>query len=96
MIIKRIDPMSVAKITGIIAAVFGLIAGVIFFLFGAMFSAMPSTQRGGMVLGKFSGFMGIIFLPIMYGIFGFLGGLVQAWVYNIAAGFVGGVRIDTE
>lgn len=96
MIIKRIDPMSVAKITGIIAAVFGLIAGVIFFLFGTLFSAMPSGQGGSLALGMFGGFMGIIFLPIMYGVFGFLGGLIQAWVYNIAAGWVGGVRFDVE
>ena len=37
MIIKRIDPMSVAKITGIIAAVFGLIAGILYFAFGSWF-----------------------------------------------------------
>lgn len=95
MIIKRIDPMSVAKITGIIAAVFGLIAGIIFFLFGSMLG-LSGGQGSGLGMAMAGGFMSIILLPIMYGIFGFIGGLIQAWVYNIAAGYVGGVRIDTE
>ena len=94
MIVKRIDPVSAAKIAGIFAAAFGLIAGIVFFLFGAMFSAFPSQHGAG--LGLFGGFMGMITLPIMYGVFGFLGGLIQAFIYNVAAGFVGGVRIDVE
>ncbi|MBE2210919.1 MAG: hypothetical protein IAE66_04870 [Xanthomonadaceae bacterium] len=96
MIIKRIDPMSVAKITGIIAAVFGLIIGVLFFLFGAMFSALPGVHGNGMAMGLFGGFMGVLLLPILYGVCGFLGGLIHAWVYNVAAGWVGGVRIEVE
>lgn len=92
MIIKRIDPVSVAKITGIIAAVFGLIAGILFFAFGSWFGAHGS----GMALGMMGGFMGIVVLPLAYGVFGFLGGLIHGFVYNVAAGFVGGIRIDTE
>ena len=64
MIVKRIDPVSAAKIAGIIAAAFGLIAGIVFFLFGAMFSAFPSQHGAG--LGLFGGFMGMITLPIMF------------------------------
>ena len=94
MVIRRFDVISVGKIAGIIAAAFGLIAGIVFFLFGAMFSAFPSQHGAG--LGLFGGFMGMITLPIMYGVFGFLGGLIQAFIYNVAAGFVGGVRIDVE
>ena len=41
-------------------------------------------------------FMGLIIMPILYGTFGFIGGVIQAFLYNLAAGFVGGIRIDTE
>ena len=97
MIIKRVDVISVAKITGIIAAAFGLLAGVIFFLFGSMFGALLGAggESGG-AAAMFGGFMGIILLPMLYGVFGFIGGLIQAFVYNLAAGFVGGIRVETE
>ena len=37
-----------------------------------------------------------IFLPIFYGIMGFVGGLLSAWLYNIVAKWVGGIEIETE
>lgn len=40
--------------------------------------------------------MGIIILPLMYGIVGFVAGAIQAIIYNLAAGFIGGIRIETE
>lgn len=94
MIIKRIDVLSVAKITGIIAAAFGLIAGIITFLFGSLLGGLVGEGAGG--LGMFGGFMAVILLPIMYGIFGFIGGAIQAFIYNLAAGMIGGIRIETE
>ncbi len=98
MIIKRIDVLSAAKITAIIAAAFGLLAGVMFFFVGSLFGSMMGNavgQHGG-GMAMFGGVMGIIVLPILYGIFGFIGGLIQAFIYNLAAGFVGGIRIETE
>ena len=97
MVIKRIDVLSAAKITGIIAAAFGLLAGVIFFLFGSMFGALLGASGGqGGGAAMFGGVMGIVLLPSLYGVFGFIGGLIQAFIYNLAAGFVGGIRIETE
>ena len=40
--------------------------------------------------------VGAIALPIFYGICGFVGGVIQALIYNIAAGVIGGIRIETE
>ena len=88
MVIKRIDPLSAAKIGGIIAAAIGLLAGVVFFLVSSLFGAALGQQEGG-GLAMFGGAMGMVLLPILYGIFGFIGGLIQAFIYNLAAGFVG-------
>ncbi len=98
MIIKRIDLLSAGKIGGIIAAAIGLIAGVMFFLFSSMFGAMMGSMPGnhGAAAGMIGGAAGIIVLPIMYGIFGFIGAIIQAFIYNLAAGWVGGIRIETE
>jgi len=97
MVIKRIDVFSAGKVMGIIAAAIGLIAGVLLLLFGSMVGSLAAASGadggGFMAIG---GVMGVIILPIMYGIFGFIGGVIQAFVYNLAAGWVGGIRIETE
>ena len=98
MVIKHIDVFSAGKMMGIIMATFGLFAGLIFFafgsIFGAAFGAALGQDGGGMAM--VGGLMGIIVMPILYGIFGFIGGVLQAFIYNIAAGFVGGIRVETE
>jgi len=97
MIIKRIDVLSAGKISGIIAAAIGLIAGLLFLLFGSMIAGLAGQQQdGGGLIAMGGGIVGVIALPIIYGIFGFIGGVIQAFIYNLAAGFVGGIRIETE
>lgn len=102
MIIRRIGVLSVAKISAIIAAVIGLLIGILIFLAslaGAPMSspdAMAGSNDAGMAWISGLGALAIVVFPIMYGIVGFIGGAIQGWVYNIAAKFVGGVRIETE
>lgn len=93
MIIKRIDILSAAKITGIIAAAIGLLMGIFVFLFGGVLGSLMGDSGGFAMAG---GFMAVILLPLMYGVFGFIGGAIQAFVYNLAAGFIGGIRFETE
>ena len=38
----------------------------------------------------------MIAVPVFYGILGFIGGAIGALVYNLAAGVVGGVRVELE
>ena len=71
---------------GTVLNVCGIVAGGVL---GSLFG-----DAGG--VGFVGGFMAIITMPIMYGIFGFIGGAIQAFIYNLAAGFIGGVRIETE
>lgn len=98
MIIRRIDVLSAAKMGGIIGLALGLIAGILFFLMsslGGMASALTQHDSGmGWVVGM--GALALVMLPVMYAVFGFIGGAIQAFVYNIAARFVGGIRIETE
>ena len=86
MIIKRIDPMSFAKIFAVIYAAMGLILGVLFALFGSLFGRA----------GAGFGFASIILFPILYGVIGFIATAIMALIYNAAAGSVGGMQIDTE
>lgn len=101
MIIRRVGVLSVAKISAIIAAVIGLLIGILIFLAslaGPMSSpdSMAGSNDAGMAWMSGLGALAIVVFPIMYGVVGFIGGAIQGFVYNIAAKFVGGVRIETE
>src|SRR3546814_4854005 len=90
MIIKRIDVLSAGKISGIIAAAIGLIAGLVFLVFGSMIAGLAGQQEGSGLIAMGGGIIGVVALPILYCIFGFIGGVIQAFIYNLAAGFVAG------
>lgn len=100
MVIRRVAPFSCAKIAAVLYAVAGLILGGIFSLVAlaggfatSAFAADPS-RRGVPFLGI--GALSIVLFPILYGVLGFVGALIAAWLYNTAAGVVGGIRIDVE
>jgi hypothetical protein len=96
MIIRQVGVGSAAKIFGTLYAVFGLIAG----LFVALFSLVGAGMAGtGDMPGWFGGLFGVaavIILPIMYGVLGAIGAALSAVFYNIIAGMVGGLQIETE
>ena len=93
MVINRIGPFSLAKISGTLYAIIGLVFGALVSLV-AMFGAMMGGQSGGSMFGALFGVGAIILLPIFYGCIGFVGSLIVAWLYNVLAGMVGGVELD--
>lgn len=102
MTIKRFGVFSVAKMYGLLGFIFGLIIGVIYGLilivFGAAISAM-APGRDATAGGVSTVVMGVIImiaLPIIYGLFGFIGGAIGAVVYNAMAGIIGGVKFELE
>jgi hypothetical protein len=95
MVIKRVDPVSCAKITGTLYAAIGLIFGAIFSMV-ALAGGMASDSSNGTGMGALFGVGAIIVFPICYGIIGFVGTLIVAALYNVVANAVGGIRIDVE
>jgi hypothetical protein len=101
MVIRRVGVMSLAKVMGVLYGGLGLVIGICFALFsvlggGAMMASGQdgSGAGGGMMMGMGLGMA--IFAPIFYGVVGFIGGLLTGWLYNLAAGFAGGVEIETQ
>ena len=80
-VIKVIGVLSVAKIAGVIAALVGLVLGILFAVV-AYFTG-PVWQLGVAVV-----------LPVLYGALGFVGGALYAWLYNVVSGWVGGIEVD--
>ena len=100
MVIRRVDPVSAAKVLGVCSACFGLIIGAMFTLFALALGGMMATASDEAAAGAlFSTLMGagaIIIMPIFYGIFGFIGGLIYAFIFNLAAKWTGGLVVDAS
>jgi hypothetical protein len=95
MVIKRIGPMSVAKITGTLYAVMGLIMGA-FFSLAVLAGAFGSDDSGPAVFGALLGVGAVVIFPILYGCIGFVATLIAVWLYNVLAGLVGGIEMDVQ
>jgi len=77
-----------AKFLGVLYLLFGLLF-IPFFLLMGMFS--PQTE-GSFMLGS----MFAVGMPVMYAIFGVLGGAIGAALYNLVAGWIGGIEVEFE
>lgn len=95
MIVKRVGPMSFAKVAGMLYSLLGLCFGAIFSLI-ALVGAAAGPDRGVPGFGVLFGVAAIIVLPIFYGVLGFVFSLIGAGLYNLVAGWVGGVEMDLQ
>ena len=89
-VVRRVGVISVANVYGLVMMFIGLILGLVYAFMGCAIEA----ATGGLGLGL--GFIGIIVLPIMYGVIGWISGVIVAALYNLVAGWVGGVQIELE
>jgi len=94
MVIRKISPVSAGKILGALYAVLGLVVGAIFLVASVVGVAAAGGQN--VVGGLMTGGLSILFLPLLYGGMGFLGGVVGAFLYNVGASMVGGVEFEIE
>jgi hypothetical protein len=96
MIVKRLAPLSFAKIAGVLYALMGLLVGGLFsaasILGGVMGAGDGDSPFGGMIFGVGA----IVVLPIFYGVLGFVTTLIGAVLYNAIASVIGGVEIDVQ
>ena len=102
MMIRRVGPLSCAKIGGTLYAVMGIFLGLMFWAFatlGAFAGAASSPERPFPFPFPFSmvfGAAAVVILPVFYGCMGFVVTLVGALLYNGVAGLVGGIEFETE
>jgi len=100
--IKKLGVLSVAKIYAVMMLIIALIFSIPYGLFIIIFSLTGASNMGGnnaLALGGggvVAGILVMIGFPIMYAIFGFVGGIIGALIYNVLAGIVGGVEIEVE
>ena len=95
MVIKRIGPVSCAKMAGTLYAILGLFFGGIFSLV-ALAGGFASNTSGAAGFGAIVGVGAIVIFPVLYGGIGFVTSLIGAWLYNALAGMVGGIELDVQ
>ena len=94
--LKKVEPISLAKIYGISGAIIGFVVGIIIATISLFVGA---TTAQSVAFGPFIGVLGVvavIITPIFYGIAGFLAGVISAFIYNVIAGQIGGVLVELE
>jgi hypothetical protein len=97
MVLKRIGPVSAAKITGTLYAVMGLVIGIFFSLFSVLGMTVASgAQSEDRIFGLLFGIGAVLVLPVFYGVLGFVSTLVMAAIYNGLARLLGGVVLEFE
>lgn len=83
--IRRVSPLPLATVLGILYAILGLVMMPIF-----LFIASMAPEEAGFGTGF------VLAMPILYGLIGFIFTAVGAALYNLVAGWVGGVEVDLE
>ena len=97
--IKRIAPLQAGKMMGVLYGCMGLIFLPFFALAGAVGAFAQHAQNSSgppavLVSGIMFGF-GIL-MPVIYGVMGFVGGIIMAVIYNLIARWVGGFEVEVE
>jgi Transmembrane domain of unknown function (DUF3566) len=100
--IKHIAPLQAGKMLGVLYGCMGLIF-LPFLALAGMAGAfaqnashtqggpeVPAALVGGMMLG-----LGIM-MPVIYGVFGFIFGIISAAIYNVIARWIGGIEVEVE
>ena len=95
MVLKRIGPVSCAKVVGTLYAILGIVIGVIVSL-AVLAGGIASNVSRNAALGTIIGAGSVVFFPILYGVIGFVASLIGAWLYNVIAGLVGGIEMDLQ
>ena len=83
--IRRFGVGQMAMVLGVLYVLIGIIFLPIFFIVAAL-----SPDEAGFGMGF------ALALPLIYGVAGFISGAIGAFLYNIVAGWVGGIEVDLE
>ena len=94
MIVTRIGPMSLAKLSGALYALLGFIIGAIVSAVSVIGGAMGGSEAG--MMGMVFGAAAVVLVPLLYGCMGFVMSLIGASLFNLVAGWVGGIELDTQ
>ncbi len=93
--LHRIEPVSAGKMYGGTIALFGGLIGLLYAAFFVLFGLFAATDDAAAGMGMVAAGVAIaLFVPIFYGFFGFIGGIILAFIFNMVSGWVGGLKLQ--
>jgi hypothetical protein len=98
--LKKIKVSAFAKFQAILMVLVGLLAGIVYSFGGLIIDTlvslewMTTTETPGLSYGTILAFGALIGMPLIAAIAGFLIGLVEAVLFNLFTGWIGGIKID--
>lgn len=93
--LANINPLKLGITLAIIYGVMSLIIAVPLFLIMTLVGAANARTGAQALPAIFSGVF-VIFLPVIYAVLGFIGGVIAAFIYNLVAKWTGGIEFTTE
>jgi hypothetical protein len=95
--IKRFAPLKLGLMLGLAYALLSIVA-IPFFLLAILGAGTAARASGGPHMPFMFGLGAIfvVFIPVIYGIMGFICGVLAAFVYNIVAKWIGGIEVEVE
>ncbi len=92
LFVKKIGPISLGKILGLMYTIFGLIIGALISLI-----SMGNMMYGGFgATSMFFGVGAIVAFPLFYGVMGLISGVLIGMFYNFITGFAGALELEVE
>ena len=92
MTLRRIGILSLGKFFCVLYGLMGLLFGALVSLGSMLGAAMNVPGPAGPMLGI--GVAAVIVLPLLYGVLGFIAGIIGAALFNLVASTIGGVEIE--
>lgn len=89
--IRRLGVGQMAKVLGTLHFLLGIVAALIFWIGSSM---IPATANGYETALFGTGF--ILAMPFLYAVTGVVFGALIAWLYNLVAGWTGGIELELE
>ena len=93
--LTNVNPLKLGITLAVIYGVMSLIIAVPVFLFMSLAGAVGARTGAQALPVVFSGVF-VIFLPVLYAVLGFIGGVIAAFIYNLVAKWTGGIEFTTE
>lgn len=89
--LKRIDPVQAAKVAAVIYFLISLVFLLPIMLIGQVTGGSGFSEAFGLGIG-----MAILVLPVVYAVLGFVVVAISCLIYNLVAGWVGGIEVEVE
>jgi hypothetical protein len=97
--IKKLNVFAFAKFQALLATLVGVLAGIIYAFGGFIIDTLvslgwiTSSETPGLSYGTVLAFGALVGMPLIAGVIGFVTGILEAVLFNLAANRLGGFAI---